>query len=279
MSTKYPDLFEGLAAPFHPREIRVRSQGARQFQYITARTAMNRLDSILGPENWWDDYEHRGHTVICRLTLHLPGGERVTKSDAGGHAGLQDAGDDEKSAISDAFKRACTKFGIGRYLHGDGVPAFERRPAPPPSPSPPAPPPSPPPRAAPSLEALAAAATPEEIEAFWAWARGFIESEGRRLSRLAADPQSGGLPPDWSSPANAFRLLNHMANWLHERGISSGDGRSTEDNRAKAAAAAWARARHRQAFDEEMRRWQAKLSAEAAAPRDRPPHDPGGSAE
>jgi len=53
--TQFPDLFAALAAPFEPQEVRVRSQGGRQLSYITARTAMNRLDDVLGPENWWDD--------------------------------------------------------------------------------------------------------------------------------------------------------------------------------------------------------------------------------
>jgi hypothetical protein len=53
--TQFPDLFAALAAPFESNEVRARTQGARQVHYITARTAMNRLDSVLGPENWWDE--------------------------------------------------------------------------------------------------------------------------------------------------------------------------------------------------------------------------------
>jgi len=53
--TQFPDLFASLAAPFDAQETRTRSHAGRQIQYITARTAMNRLDSVLGPENWWDE--------------------------------------------------------------------------------------------------------------------------------------------------------------------------------------------------------------------------------
>jgi hypothetical protein len=53
--TQFPDLFAALAAPFEAHEVRTRMQGTRQVHYITARTAMNRLDSVLGPENWWDE--------------------------------------------------------------------------------------------------------------------------------------------------------------------------------------------------------------------------------
>jgi hypothetical protein len=128
--TQFPDLFAALAAPFDPQEVRVRSQAGRQLHYITARTAMNRLDDVLGPENWWDEYVPGENSVLCRLSLRLPDGQVITKADAGGYAGMADSGDDDKSGFSDAFKRACAKFGVARYLYRDGVPAFVRDRAP-----------------------------------------------------------------------------------------------------------------------------------------------------
>jgi len=129
--TQFPDLFAALAAPFDSQELRTRTQGTRQIHYITARTAMNRLDSVLGPENWWDEYTPGENSVLCRLTVRMPDGSTLTKADAGGYAGMPDHGDDDKSGFSDAFKRAAVKFGVGRYLYRDGVPAFvkERGPA------------------------------------------------------------------------------------------------------------------------------------------------------
>ena len=125
--TKFPDLFAALAAPFEQHEVKVRpAQGGRQLQYITARTAMNRLDSVLGPENWWDEYVPLENSVICKLSVRLADGQVVTKADAGGYAGMADQGDDDKSGFSDAFKRAAAKFGVARYLYRDGVPAFVR---------------------------------------------------------------------------------------------------------------------------------------------------------
>jgi len=125
--TKFPDLFAALAAPFESHEVKIRpAQGGRQLHYITARTAMNRLDSVLGPENWWDEYVPSEKSVLCKLTLRLPDGSTVTKADAGGYAGMADSGDDDKSGFSDAFKRAAAKFGVARYLYRDGVPQFVR---------------------------------------------------------------------------------------------------------------------------------------------------------
>lgn len=122
--TKHPDLFAALAAPFELHEVKVRSQTGRQLHYITARTAMNRLDNVLGPENWWDEYVPGENSVLCKLTIRLPDGSLLTKADAGGYAGMADSGDDDKSGYSDAFKRAAVKFGVARYLYRDGVPAF-----------------------------------------------------------------------------------------------------------------------------------------------------------
>jgi hypothetical protein len=125
--TQYPDLFAALAAPFEQHEVKLRqAAGGRQVPYITARTAMNRLDSALGPENWWDEYVPLENSVICKLSIRLPDGSVVTKSDAGGYAGMSDSGDDDKSGFSDAFKRTAAKFGVARYLYRDGVPDFVR---------------------------------------------------------------------------------------------------------------------------------------------------------
>jgi hypothetical protein len=123
--TQTPDIFAALAAPFLAGEVKTRTQGGRQLSYITARTAMNRLDTVLGPENWRDSYRSGGeNSIVCRLEIRLNSGEWLAKEDAGGFAGMSDSGDDDKSGYSDSFKRACVKFGIGRYLYRDGVPDY-----------------------------------------------------------------------------------------------------------------------------------------------------------
>ena len=127
--TKFPDLFAALAAPFETNEIklRARSQGGRQLHYITARTAMNRLDEASSaPRTGGTSTSPASIRCSASLTLRLPDGSTVTKADAGGYAGMADQGDDDKSGFSDAFKRACVKFGVARYLYRDGVPTFVR---------------------------------------------------------------------------------------------------------------------------------------------------------
>lgn len=124
--TKFPDLFAALAEPFDKDDVKTRSGSGRTLSYITARTAMNRLDDVLGPENWWDDYEtfSNGHGVKCSLTIRLPDGSTVTKTGIGGTTEMHDPSDTDKTGESDALKRAAVKFGIARHLYRDGVPDF-----------------------------------------------------------------------------------------------------------------------------------------------------------
>lgn len=135
MSTKFPAIFQALAAPFDPAEVKTRAgERGRKLSYITARTAMNRLDEVLGSENWWDAYipspvaNQQG--VLCRLTIRLPDGQTVTKEGIGGVTTMHDPSDTDKTGESDALKRSAVKFGVGRYLYQDGVPSFDAELAP-----------------------------------------------------------------------------------------------------------------------------------------------------
>jgi hypothetical protein len=123
MPTAYPEIFAALAAEFHPNEVRTRVQAGRTFRYITARVAMNRFDSVLGPEHWRDEFFETKEGMKCRISLRIDG-EWVAKEDGGGSAGMSDQDNDEKSMFSDAFKRAAVKWGVGRYLYNDGVPTY-----------------------------------------------------------------------------------------------------------------------------------------------------------
>lgn len=80
--------------------------------YIDARDVMDLLDKAIGSENWCDEYRFEAGQWLCGLSLKV-GGHWVTKWDTGV------AGDFEveKAAISDAFKRAAVKWGIGRFLY------------------------------------------------------------------------------------------------------------------------------------------------------------------
>jgi Rad52/22 family double-strand break repair protein len=115
-------IARALAAPFSETEVKFKPQAVKgnralALAYVDVRAIMDRLDSVLGFENWQDDYQLLpDNSVLCRLRLRI-GKKWVTKMDVGGPSEQPDGGDRLKAAVSDALKRAAVKFGIGRYLY------------------------------------------------------------------------------------------------------------------------------------------------------------------
>lgn len=110
-----------LADPFPSKEIgfkpiAVRGDSALALAYIDARSVMGRLDSVVGIENWKDEYDPIPEGVACHLSIRF-GTEWVRKSDFGSFSDQKARGDQFKAAYSDALKRAAVKWGIGRYLY------------------------------------------------------------------------------------------------------------------------------------------------------------------
>src|SRR5213080_2669554 len=111
-----------LAAPFEPREVKYKPQMVKNnrclaMAYIDARLIQDRLDEVLGVENWEDGYKIlQDGSVMCRLRIKL-GDRWISKTDVGSPSEQPDLGDRLKAAFSDALKRAAVKFGIGRYLY------------------------------------------------------------------------------------------------------------------------------------------------------------------
>jgi hypothetical protein len=117
--------FEKLIAPFPANDIEWRAGATNReknkalaLAYITSRAVMNRLDDVAGPANWRDDYAPGPDGgVICGLSLRI-NGEWITKWDGAENSNFEAV----KGGLSDAFKRAAVKWGIGRYLYNlDGV--------------------------------------------------------------------------------------------------------------------------------------------------------------
>jgi hypothetical protein len=76
---------------------------------------MDRLDTVVGPENWQDRYEVHGPRVIGYLSVRI-NDEWITKADGAGDTQVEA----EKGGLSDALKRSAVKWGIGRYLYDLG---------------------------------------------------------------------------------------------------------------------------------------------------------------
>lgn len=111
---------EDLAVEFPRGDVHWRAQTltrnkdkALALAYLDARDVMDRLDDVCGPNNWQDDYtETVKGRVICRIGIFVDD-RWVWKSDGAGDTAVEG----EKGGISDAFKRAAVKWGIGRYLY------------------------------------------------------------------------------------------------------------------------------------------------------------------
>lgn len=111
--------------PFDESEIEFRPGNVRQddkaqegftalaLAYISSRAVMDRLDRVVGKENWRDEYTPApAGGVMCTLYIRIDD-EWIGKSDVGENTDFEAI----KGGFSDALKRAAVKWGIGRYLY------------------------------------------------------------------------------------------------------------------------------------------------------------------
>ena len=135
------NLLEQLQRPVPERKIRWRVghtnwkkiKGAKSARdatqglalpYIDARDVINRLNDVVGADNWQCRYPMAaGSLLICEIGIRI---NDVYDADTGIHSGgewiwkANGAGDTqveaEKGKCSDSFKRAAICWGIGQYL-------------------------------------------------------------------------------------------------------------------------------------------------------------------
>lgn len=94
-------------------------KGLTLLLYKNARTDADILDETVGPENWQCDFYEQKGTLFCKVGINVcrDAGtgyhEWVWKADAGSPSNMEA----QKGEASDAFKRACYKWGIGRALY------------------------------------------------------------------------------------------------------------------------------------------------------------------
>tara|TARA_R110000796_G_scaffold72775_5_gene164163 strand:+ start:5700 stop:6176 length:477 start_codon:yes stop_codon:yes gene_type:complete len=80
--------------------------------YIDARDAQDLLDDVIGPGNWATEYYEACGLLMCKVGIFVDG-HWVWKSDTGSESNVEK----NKGHASDAFKRACVSWGIGRFLY------------------------------------------------------------------------------------------------------------------------------------------------------------------
>lgn len=108
--------------PLEPEDIEARVQqvtekGCSLLLYKDARCDMRMLDETVGNENWDCEYQSIDGRLFCTVGIlcQTSSGNMawVYKQDVGTKSNMEP----EKGEASDAFKRACFKWGIGRELY------------------------------------------------------------------------------------------------------------------------------------------------------------------
>lgn len=128
MAKSWERIKSELAEPFSSEDVEWRLQNVSKDKtrglavaYVTARAIQNRLDEVVGPENWQDEYIswHGGSTLkeasqLCVIRIFDK--EKnfwISKTDGAENTDIEPV----KGGLSDAYKRAAVKWGIGRYLY------------------------------------------------------------------------------------------------------------------------------------------------------------------
>ena len=114
----WTELTKALSEPFEEHEIKYRAgavsrdkKRAQALPYADPRVYEDRLNALV-PGAWEVEFEPWGDTrIICRLSIH-----GVTRSSTGESGDGPDAVAGT-AAEAQSFKRACAKFGLGRYLY------------------------------------------------------------------------------------------------------------------------------------------------------------------
>ena len=92
----------------------VTDKGVSLLMYKDARVDMRLLDEVVGPMNWKRNHELINGNLFCTVSIRdEKTGEWVSKQDVG----VESNTEKEKGQASDAFKRACFNWGIGRELY------------------------------------------------------------------------------------------------------------------------------------------------------------------
>lgn len=117
-----------LEYPFTPDEIEWRVLRTNKDKtkgqvaaYVDSRAIQNRLDAVLGRENWQNNFvtvqgpNNDTTSHICQLSIYYEDRkEWISKSDGASSTDIEPI----KGGLSNAFKRAASMWGLGRYLYG-----------------------------------------------------------------------------------------------------------------------------------------------------------------
>ena len=116
---------EELARPFAAEDLEWRIQVTSKdktsglaIPYVTNRAIQDRLDEVVGPENWYNDYKPwhgngKKDAQICGISIYFEGKGFITKWDGAEDSDIEPI----KGGLSDSMKRSAVQWGIGRVLY------------------------------------------------------------------------------------------------------------------------------------------------------------------
>ena len=81
--------------------------------YVDARYVQDKLDDVVGSENWQVNYFEINGNIFCTLKIKWADGSITEKTDVGVESNVEK----EKGQVSDAFKRTAVLYGVGRDLY------------------------------------------------------------------------------------------------------------------------------------------------------------------
>ena len=112
---------EELARPFAPEDLEWRIQVTSKdktsglaIPYVTNRAIQDRLDEVVGPENWYNDYKPwhgngKKDAQICGISIYFEDKGFITKWDGAEDSDIEPI----KGGLSDSMKRSAVQWGIG----------------------------------------------------------------------------------------------------------------------------------------------------------------------
>jgi hypothetical protein len=129
--TEWRDPYGPLSEPFPQEMERTINKGGTNLTYIPVSEVINRLNKVLGVENWSFTVTRCERDAIdpdfvvahVRLEYFVNDFRSIARDGIGGQkikrtkqGGIVDLGDEFKGAISDALKKAAQTLGVGLYL-------------------------------------------------------------------------------------------------------------------------------------------------------------------
>ncbi|MCI8809748.1 MAG: hypothetical protein HFF84_06380 [Oscillibacter sp.] len=86
--------------------------------YVTNRAIMNRLDTVVGPDGWYNEFKPwhgagKKEAQICGISVFFEDRGFITKWDGAEDSDIEPI----KGGLSDSMKRAAVQWGIGRVLY------------------------------------------------------------------------------------------------------------------------------------------------------------------